>query len=215
MKDYIREPINSITHLIGIFLSAIGLILLLIISYTSGSFIKVLSSIIFGLGLIGLYTASTVYHWSHFKEKTLELLRKIDHIMIYFLIAATYTPICLISLKGLTGYILLGSVWTLAISGMLIKIFWFDLPRWLYTGFYLLLGWAIIFAIFPLSRQLAIQGLLLIALGGVSYTVGAVIYGFKPSKLRLWKFGFHEIFHVFILLGSFLHYLGIYKYVMR
>lgn len=214
MKSIIREPINSITHLIGIILSAAGMILLLSASASSGSTIKIISSIVFGIGLIGLYTASTIYHWSHFKESTLEFLRKIDHIMIYFLIAATYTPICLVSLHGRVGYIMLGCVWALALSGMIAKIFWFNLPRWLYTGFYLLLGWGIIFAVSPLSRQIGHQGLMLVALGGVSYTVGAIIYGCKSKWLRLWKFGFHEIFHLFILLGSFLQYVCIYKYVI-
>jgi len=214
MRIKIREPINSISHLLGIVLSAIGLLFLVIASVKSGSWVKLLSSIIFSCGLIGLYSASTVYHWYVASKKTLEKLRKIDHIMIYILIAATYTPICLISLKGLIGYILLSIVWGMAITGIILKIFWLHAPRWLYTGFYLILGWAAIFVIYPLYEILPLRGLILLVAGGISYSLGAIVYATKSQKIRIWKFGFHEIFHVFILLGSFVHYMMIYKYVI-
>lgn len=214
MKNIIREPINSITHLCGIVLSAIGLIFLLISSINSGDYIKIISSIIFSFGLIGLYSASTIYHWYIASEKTIEILRKVDHSMIYILIAATYTPICLITLKGLTGYVLLGIVWSLGIIGIVLKLLWLNAPRWLYTSFYLILGWAAIFVIYPLYKILPSAGLMLLFAGGISYSVGAVFYATKSERIKIWRFGFHEIFHVFILIGSLTHYLMIYKYVI-
>ncbi|GAA0179536.1 hemolysin III family protein [Clostridium sediminicola] len=214
MRNIIREPINSITHLFGIVLSAIGLVFLLISSINSGDSIKIISSIVFSFGLIGLYSASTIYHWYIASEKTIEILRKVDHSMIYILIAATYTPICLITLKGLTGYILLTVVWSLGIIGIVLKLLWLNAPRWLYTSFYLILGWAAIFVIYPLYKILPTAGLMLLFAGGISYSVGAVFYATKSERIKIWKFGFHEIFHIFILIGSLTHYLMIYKYVI-
>jgi hemolysin III len=214
MKYGIREPLNSITHLFGVILSGIGLIFLLISSISSGEYVKIISSVIFSFGLIGLYSASTIYHWKITSEKTLEFLRKIDHSMIYILIAATYTPICLITLKGTTGYVLLSIVWSLGIIGIVLKLLWMNAPRWLYTSFYLILGWAAIFVIYPLYKILPTAGLLLLFAGGISYSVGAVFYATKSERIKIWKFGFHEIFHVFILVGSLSHYLMIYKFVI-
>lgn len=215
MRIAIREPINSISHLFGIVLSFIGMILLLICSINTGEYIKIFSSIIFCFGLIGLYSASTLYHWYiSSNERKIEFLRKIDHIMIYILIASTYTPICLITLKGLVGYLLLSIVWTLAIAGIVLKILYLNAPRWLYTSFYLFLGWAAIFVIYPLYKLLPSSGILLLITGGISYSIGAIIYATKSNKINIWKFGFHEIFHVFILLGSLIHYIMIYKYVI-
>ncbi|WDV44914.1 hemolysin III family protein [Clostridiaceae bacterium M8S5] len=209
-----REPINSITHLIGIFLSIIGLVLLLLTSISSHSWIKILSSVVFCLGLIGLYSASTVYHWSKASDDTIKILRKIDHTMIYVLIAASYTPICLVVLKGKVGYTLLSVVWTLAIVGIVLKFFWLNAPRLLYTSFYLILGWSAIFVIYPLYNLLPKPAFFLLFLGGIAYSIGAIIYMVKSSKIRIWKFGFHEIFHVFILLGSLFHFLLIYNYII-
>lgn len=214
MKIQIREPLNSITHLFGILLSAIGLMLLLINSIQTNDSLKILTSIIFCLGLISLYSASTIYHWIIASERTLEILRKVDHIMIYILIAASYTPICIITLKGLLGYTLISIVWSLAILGIILKIVWLNAPRWLYTSFYLILGWAALFVIYPLYKLLPLTGFLLLVFGGISYSVGAVIYGTKSEKIKIWKFGFHEIFHIFILLGSIIHYIMIFKYVI-
>lgn len=210
----IREPINSITHLLGVILSFVGLIFLLVSSILNFDPIYIVSSVIFSAGLVGLYLASTIYHWKIAPNDTLEKLRKFDHMMIYILIAATYTPICLITLKGVVGYSLLSIVWTLAILGIILKACWFNAPRWIYTGFYLALGWIAVFFIYPMTQSLPIRAILLLVIGGIMYTIGAIIYGIKPKKIVIWKFGFHEIFHVFILLGSFFHYLMIYKFVI-
>ena len=163
---------------------------------------------------IGLYTSSTIYHGKIAPIEKLEFLRKIDHIMIYVLIASSYTPMCLITLKGFLGYLLLGIVWSLALVGIILKIFWMNAPRWLSTGFYLLLGWIAIFFIYPISKVLPTFAIALLVLGGIMYSVGAIIYGKKSEKCKIGKFGFHEIFHVFILLGSFFHFVMIYRYVI-
>lgn len=210
----IREPINSLTHLTGLVLSILGLILLLISTINNYNPIYLISAIIFSLGLVGLYSASTIYHWAVASFKQLEILRKIDHIMIYFLIAATYTPICLISLNGKLGIILLSIVWSLAILGIILKFLWFNAPRWLYTSFYLILGWIAVFFIYPMTKVLPMGAILLLVAGGIMYTIGAVIYGLKSNKIKIWKFGFHEIFHVFIILGSVFHYIMIYEFVI-
>ena len=209
-----REPINSITHLIGVICSFLALVLLLISTINNFSYDKLISSIVFSLGLISLYTASTVYHWKIVPIEKLEFLRKIDHIMIYVLIASTYTPISLISLKGFLGYLLLSIVWSLALIGIILKIFWMSAPRWLSTGFYLLLGWIALFFIYPISKVLPASAIALLVSGGLMYSIGAIIYGKKSEKCKIGKFGFHEIFHVFILLGSFFHFVMIYRYVI-
>lgn len=209
-----REPINSITHLIGVVLSFLGLILLLISTANHFSYENLISSIVFSLGLIGLYTSSTIYHGKIAPIEKLEFLRKIDHIMIYVLIASSYTPMCLITLKGFLGYLLLGIVWSLALVGIILKIFWMNAPRWLSTGFYLLLGWIAIFFIYPISKVLPTSAIALLVSGGIMYSVGAIIYGKKSEKCKIGKFGFHEIFHVFILLGSLFHFVMIYRYVI-
>ncbi len=212
MKLKIREPINSITHFAGALLSVIGLILLLFISIESRDVVKILSSIIFSLGLIGLYLTSSIYHGVY---KNITMFRKLDHIMIYFLIAASYTPICLVTLKGKIGYIFLSIIWSLAISGGIMKIFWLNAPRWLYTSFYLILGWAALFILFPLYKLLPFTAISLLMGGGLLYSIGAVIYATKSKRIQIWKFGFHEIFHVFILLGSLSHFIMIYTYVIK
>lgn len=210
----IREPVNSMSHLIGAIMSVAGLILLLLNSVQSGSIVQILAALIFGISLIGLYSASTVYHWVISNEKIIRILRKIDHCMIYVLIAGTYTPVCLLTLKGKLGIGLLIAIWTLSLIGIFLKIIWMDAPRWLYTSFYLLLGWVSVFFIYPLYLALPGKGIFLLLLGGLMYSAGAVFYILKPEKLRFLKLGFHEIFHMFILAGSIAHYLFVYMYVL-
>ena len=214
MQLRIREPMNSMSHLIGAVLSLAGLIFLLLRSIQAGSAVHVLAALVFGLSLILLYTASMIYHWVNSSTETIRILRKIDHCMIYVLIAGTYTPVCLITLQGKLGYGLLIAIWSLAVLGIILKLVWFDAPRWLYTGFYLLLGWLAVFFIYPISQALPGVGVSLLVLGGLLYTAGSIFYALKPQRLRLWKLGFHEIFHLFILAGSITHYLFVYLYVL-
>lgn len=213
MKERIREPINSITHMIGVLLSLTGLALLLTKTSDMGT-AQLVSALTFGLSLVLLYSSSSIYHGVISSQGVIRLLRKIDHCMIYVLIAGTYTPICLLILKGKLGTGLLLGIWSLALLGIVLKLVWLDAPRWLYTGFYLLLGWVAVFFIYPLSLVLPGRGIFLLILGGILYSAGSVFYALKPERLKFWKFGFHEIFHLFILAGSIVHYIFIYQYAL-
>jgi len=177
------------------------------------TFSHIVSFSVFGVAMILLFTFSTLYHWLPLVGKKLELFRKIDHIMIFVFIAASYTPVCLITLRGAWGLWILVSVWVITLLGFFLKIFWLNAPRVLYTSIYLGMGWLIVIAIFPLMERLPLSALLWTGLGGVFYSVGATIYALKkPDPWPGW-FGFHEIFHIFILLGSLTHFLMIYQYV--
>ena len=207
MAKKLRDPVSGFTHLGGAILSIIGTIILVIYGTKKGTAIHITAFSIFGASLILLYTASTLYHLLPVSKKVITILRKIDHIMIYILIAGTYTPLCLISLRGKLGLGLLISIWSLALIGITLKLVWFNAPRWLYTGFYLIMGWLAVIAIFPMTKKIPSLGIWLILTGGISYTLGAIIYGAKWPGKNAKVFGFHEIFHIFVMIGSLLHYL--------
>jgi hemolysin III len=215
MNSYIREPINGLTHLAGALLSFAGLLALVIkASLTSGSATAITSVTIFGLSMILLYTASATYHMVISKDHVIAFLRRIDHSMIFVLIAGSYTPFCLISLNGITGWTLFGIITFAALCGILFKMIWFRSPRWLSTSIYIVMGWMVIFVVSPLSSVLSPGGIFWLVAGGVMYTIGGVIYALKPDFLRSKYLGFHEIFHIFIMLGSLAHFLSVYLYVL-
>ena len=190
-----------------------GLVLLVERGLALDSTWLVVSLVIFGVSLILLYTASTLYHWLPLSERGTMLLRKFDHVMIFLLIAGTYTPICLVALRGPWGWSLFGCVWVLALLGMGFKIIWFNTYRWLSTAIYIGMGWLAVVAIWPLVQRVPLAGLGWMLAGGVFYTVGAVIYGRKRPDPWPKVFGFHELFHVFVLLGSISHFWMIYHYI--
>ena len=215
MHTYIREPINGLTHLAGAVLAFFGLIALLIKAAGSqASSVEFFAVIVFGISMILLYSASAAYHSVFASDRVIAFLRRIDHSMIYLLIAGSYTPFCLISLEGKTGWTIFTIVSIMAILGIIFKLVWFSSPRWLSTALYIIMGWIIIFAGAPLSSALSSNGFMLLLLGGIFYTVGGIIYGLKPKWLQFKHMGFHEIFHIFILLGSLSHFLSIYMYVL-
>ena len=214
MKIKMREPVSGLTHLIGAVLSAIGLVLMIYYAVSKGTVWHIVSFSIFGGSLILLYTASTLYHLLNISEKGVRVLRKIDHMMIYILIAGTYTPICLIPLRGGWGYSLLITIWGIAITGIIMKLLWFDAPRWLYTLFYLIMGWLVVIALWPMAKAIPVAGVLWLVAGGLLYTIGAVIYGTKWPPLKSKVFGFHEIFHLFVLYGSFCHFWLMFRYLL-
>lgn len=179
-----------------------------------GSPLVITAVIIFGVSLILLYSASATYHMVMAKDHVIAFLRKIDHSMIFVLIAGTYTPICLISLGGTTGWTLFFVINGLALLGVLYKLIWFKAPRWLSTALYVILGWIIIFFSPALLKVISSTGMVLLLLGGISYTVGALIYWLKPKFLEFKHMGFHEIFHIFILVGSLFHFLCVYYFVL-
>lgn len=215
MGKYVREGVNGITHLIGAILAFAGLLALVIKTTIKDPSIMSLSAvIIFGISLILLYSASATYHLTIAGDDRIKFLRKIDHSMIFILIAGSYAPFCLISLKGIEGFILFGILLFIAILGVCFKLIWFNCPRWISTLIYVAMGWMAIFVIKPLYHYLSIDGLILLVAGGLAYTVGAVIYGLKPSFLKFKNFEYHEIFHLFIMLGSILHFICVYVYVI-
>ena len=212
---YFREPVSGFTHLFGAIVSLVGLILLVAkqLMVGNGSPLAFFSVIVFGLSLVFLYTASTVYHLINSKEKVILFLRKLDHSMIYVLIAGTYTPICLIALEGAWRWGFFALIWGFAIVGIILKLVWFESPRWLSTSFYIIMGWLAVVAISPLSKALPAGAITLLISGGIVYTIGGVIYALKWPKLNLKHWGFHEIFHLFVLGGSFLHYMLVIQYL--
>lgn len=215
MNRYFREPVNGLTHLAGAILAIIGLVFLMIKgNQTLNSTFEFSSLVVFGVSMFLLYSASATYHMVIASEHVIAWLRRLDHSMIYVLIAGTYTPFCVITLSGTIGWVVLAVIWIAAISGILFKLIWFHSPRWLSTGLYILMGWLIIFAVVPLSANLALPGLNLLIAGGVIYTLGGLIYAVKPKWLESKYLGYHEIFHLFILAGSLAHFLSIYFYVI-
>ncbi len=209
----LREPMNGLTHFIGILFGFTALYFLLNRPFGIHDTMHTITFSIFAVSMILLYTFSTLYHWLPLADKKLEIFRKIDHIMIFVFISATYTPICLITLGGAWGWSIFETVWGLTFMGLFIKIFWLDAPRVLYTGIYLLMGWIIVIGIYPLIQAFSKEGVFWLAMGGIFYSIGAVIYAFKKPNPLPGIFGFHEIFHIFVLLGSFSHFIMIYSYV--
>ena len=215
MNAYIREPFNGLSHLAGAVLSFFALIAMLVKAAMSNSpATHIAAVIIFGVSMILLYAASATYHMVLAKDRVIAFLRRLDHSMIFLLIAGSYAPFCLIALNGTTGFVLFSVVTGLAVAGILFKMVWFNCPRWLSTGLYIGMGWIIVFLASPLSEILSVPGLWLLIIGGLMYTIGGVIYGAKPKFLQSKYLGFHEIFHIFILLGTFSHFLCVYFYVL-
>ena len=208
-----REPINTITHLFGAGFGLIALIVMIANAVVKHNMTYFIGGVIFGVSLILLYSASSIYHWFKGSEKTIKRLRKMDHSMIFVLIAGTYTPICLTVLKGEQGWILLGLVWGLAIIGTVSKILFINMPRWLSAGMYLFLGWLSLIFIVPIFNALPTGGFIWLVAGGLLYTVGSVFYATKSTRIKLGRFGFHEIFHLFILAGSLSHFILVNSYI--
>lgn len=202
-----RDPASAYSHLLGFILAVIGTIFLVKQGNQTGGTTYAGTFAIFGVSMILLYLASTLYHWLNLSETGILVLRKLDHTMIYILIAGTYTPLCIIALPGWLGIGLLITIWALAIGGIFLTFFYFEAPRWLTTGIYILMGWLAIGAIVPLVRVLPRAGLMWLIGGGLFYTIGGIIYGRKRSIISFPGFGFHEVFHVFVLAGSACHYL--------
>jgi hemolysin III len=213
MNKYFREPMNGLTHFIGIIFAIFALLLLLNRTMPPLTIWHTVSFSIFGAGMILLYSASTLYHWLPLSDERLEVFRKIDHVMIFVFIAASYTPMCLVTLRGGWGWTMIGVVWAITVAGLFMKIFWVNAPRKLYTVIYLVMGWIIVIGVWPISQVMDFTGLLWLFAGGFFYSVGAVIYAIKKPNPFPGFFGFHETFHLFILAGSFAHFWMVYKFI--
>jgi hemolysin III len=200
-----EEKLNVISHAFGLVMGIIALPFLIDKSMHFDGFWKPTSIIIYGVSILTLYTASTVYHAAK-APKLRRRLNIFDHAAIYVLIAGTYTPFTLITLEGKTGWIIFGLTWFFALTGIILKLFFTGRFDKLSTIMYVLMGWQIVFAINPLLENLASEGLFWLFLGGVFYTIGAILYSIKKIPYN------HAIFHVFVLLGSISHFISVYFY---
>jgi hemolysin III len=210
MKKY--DVISAYSHLIYACFSIFLFFLLIIKGLKSQNHYALISYIIFSFLMTTLYLSSGIYHLIPNTSPKKKIFKKIDHIMIFFMIAGTYTPFCLITLIKDCGWLIFVIIWTLAIAGLFFKMFWINAPRLLYTTIYIIMGWVIVGAIFPLYRNLPGKGLFWLVAGGLFYTVGAVIYMVKKPNFIPDFFGFHEIWHFFVIFGTLCHYIAIYFY---
>ena len=202
-----EEKINIVSHGIGLVLSCVAFVLLATHANLHGDILHTISFSVFGASLIMLYAASTIYH-SAKKPELRKRLKIIDHASIYVLVAGTYTPFTLITLNGTLGWVIFGTSWGLAITGIILKLFFTGKYNLISTSMYVFIGWVIVFAIKPLIDNLSSEGFFWLLAGGISYTVGAVLYSIKKIKFN------HAIFHMFVLTGSFCHFISVYFYVL-
>jgi hemolysin III len=207
MLKKLREPVNSLTHWGGAALALVGLIALLIVGW--GTPIKVASLIIYGVSLIFLFSASATYHMVRAKDRVLEIFRKIDHSAIYFLIAGTYTPFCINAFSGFWKWGMLITIWSLAFIGIGVKVFIIRVPRWLNAGLYLAMSWLVVAASGQLLAALPGWVLTWLIIGGIIYTLGAIVYITKIFNFKPGVFGFHEVWHVFVLLAAASHFVAV------
>ena len=213
-KFYLKDPGSAITHFIGMLMAMTAAWpLLLKASEVPGHLLPVT---VFIVSMILLYAASTTYHTVDSTDKVNRRLRKLDHMMIFVLIAGSYTPICLITLRGPQGTALCAAVWAVALAGIAIKALWITCPKWFSSVLYIAMGWLCVFAVVPIVNALSPAGFGWLLAGGIIYTAGGVLYALKLPlfNARHKVFGTHEIFHVFVMAGSACHYVLMYFFVM-
>ena len=216
MKLKLKDPWSAITHGIALLLAAAGAApLLLKAAHGEHAPLHITALAIFILTMILLYTASTVYHSVDSTEKVNRRLRKMDHMMIFVMIAGSYTPVCLIVLHNRIGYILCALVWSIAVLGIILKGCWITCPKWLSSVLYIAMGWLCVLAFVPIFHALPRAGFDWLLAGGIIYTIGGVIYALKGPLFnsRHKNFGSHEIFHIFVMLGSACHFIVMYFFV--
>lgn len=215
-QKHIKDPGSAITHFIGMLMAIFAAVPLLIKAAHEPERIYVISLAIYAASLILLYAASTTYHTFDLSEKVNTILKKIDHMMIFVLIAGSYTPICLLVLKGKTGILLLSLVWGIAIAGILIKAFWVYCPKWVSSVLYIGMGWTCVLAFSQILNSLSTAAFGWLLAGGIIYTIGGIIYALKLPLFnsRHKNFGSHEIFHLFVMGGSACHFVVMYAYLL-
>ncbi|MFA5638549.1 MAG: hemolysin III family protein [Anaerovoracaceae bacterium] len=209
----LREPVNAVTHFLGAFIFLVGGIFMVIYqTHNNTSLIIMTGGIIFSAGLVMLYSSSGIYHGYSGKEEVIKVLKKLDHAMIYVLIAASYTPLCLFVLTGQKRLVILVILWAIVVIGVVTKLLIRRIPRPVSTSLYLVMGWIVIFFIKDVILSLPAKGFLFLLAGGILYTAGGIIYMIK--KPNIWKrVGFHELFHILVLTGSCSHYLLVLFYL--
>ena len=211
MLKNLREPVNGLTHFFTAIIAVIGMAALLIISRNNPG--KQISLAIYGVSVILLFSASATYHMVKAKPHILEILRKVDHSAIFLLIAGSYTPICYNMFTGFWKWGMLAIIWSFALIGVGIKIFIVKAPRWVNAGIYLIMGWMVIFALKEMLNTLPLGALIWLGAGGIIYSLGAIVYITKIFDFLPGKFGFHEIWHIFVILGALAHFIAIIAYI--
>lgn len=216
IKSHIKDPGSAITHFIGMLMAIFAAIPLLIKAAHEPERIYVISITVYAISLILLYAASTTYHTFNKSERLNTMLKKIDHMMISVLIAGSYTPICLLVLKGKTGIILLSIVWGIAIVGILLKAFWVYCPKWISSVLYIGMGWTCVLAFTQILNSMTPAAFAWLLAGGIIYTIGGIIYALKLPifNTRHELFGTHEIFHLFVMGGSTCHFVLMYGFIL-
>lgn len=211
LSSKFREPISAITHLVAAFISLIGIIILIVLGW--GDLQKMITYSIYGISLILMFTASGTYHMLIARDSIILNLRKLDHSAIYLLIAGTYTPICMYFFNGFWQYGMLILIWSLAFIGIAVKLFIINAPRWITAGVYLIMGWLAIMGVQEIFRTMPTDAIIWLVLGGLFYSLGAIIYITKVMNFLPGKFGFHEVWHIFVILGAFSHYYLILRFI--
>ncbi len=210
-----KDPGSAITHFIGWLMAVFAAVPLLLKAAGEPDRIHLISLTVFMVSMIALYGASTIYHTLDISPRVNRILRKIDHMMIFVLIAGTYTPMCVIAIGGALGYTLLAVVWGIALAGILLKAFWITCPKWFSSVLYIGMGWVCVLAFTQILNALSPAAFAWLLAGGVIYTVGGVIYALKVPLFdaKHKNFGSHEIFHLFVMAGSACHFILMYNYV--
>ncbi len=212
MLGRLREPVNGLTHFVAAWAAVAGTIVLLVIA--RGSLPRELSLGAYGLSLILLFAASAAYHMARLGPRGIAVLRQLDHSAIYLLIAGTYTPFCILAFNGFWKWGLFALIWSLSVVGIVVKIFIMHAPRWITAGMYVVMGWLCLGAVGQMLQVLPVGALAWLTAGGVIYTVGAVIYITRILDFVPGRFGFHEIWHIFVILGAASHFVAIAAYLV-
>ncbi len=207
-----REPVNTLTHFAMFIAGIVGLVFLILAG--RGDAGALVTGAIFGSSVIILYGASSLYHWVRASEQVQQWLRRVDHMSIYVLIAGTYTPILFGGLEGTWRWASISVIWFLALIGIILKIWIIQAPRALTAVLYVGMGWMALIPLYQLLQNLSPTAVALIFAGGAMYTIGAIIYATKAFNILPAKFGFHEVFHLFVMAGTLFHYFTIYFYLM-
>ena len=211
MLEKFRNPVSGLTHLGAAIAAAVGLVVLLYLGH--GSATKEVSLLVYGAALVLMFSASAAYHLINSSPAVILFLRKVDHSSIYLLIAGTYTPICLHFFTGFLRDGLLAIIWSMALIGIVVKLFVLHAPRWLSTGIYLLMGWLSVMAIKEMLLVMPVGALVGIVTGGIFFTLGAIVYATQWPNFFPEVFGFHEVWHIFVILGCLSHFLVVAIYV--
>lgn len=207
----LREPVNAITHLVSAIISLLGTLILFY--FAKGNALMLLTFAVYGASLIFLFSASGIYHSVSASDGIILKLRKMDHAAIYLLIAGTYTPICIYFFDGFLQFGMPALVWIMAIIGLLVKLWVIQTPRWVTVGIYLIMGWVGVFAVGEIINNMPVAAIWWLVAGGLFYTFGAIIYMTKLFNFKPGIFGFHEIWHIFVMLGALSHFILILCYI--